>query len=171
MIDDGGIRFLLLNKGHNFSSKTKFPLKYTHDLLKLKLQTWDGDEILLLPLTPKWKYTKSTQQSTLLINLFIAKIIVNIGKAIHRASWCLLGGLFLLWRLYVHYLRTKWNLTQTFLEKKANFNLRVTVVDKRIPFFHYVKRSPATRKTTFIKKEWSTGSEIPGLRWRTKLSC
>ena len=104
----------------------------------------------LLPLTPKWKYTKITQQSTLLINLCIAKIIVNIGRTIHRASWCLLGGLFPLWRLYVHYLRTKWNLTQTFLEKKANFNLRVTVVDKRIPFFHYVKRSPATRKTTFI---------------------
>ena len=39
MINNVGIRFLLLNKGQNFSSKTKFPLKYTHDLLKLKLQT------------------------------------------------------------------------------------------------------------------------------------
>ena len=64
MINNVGIRFLLLDKGQNFSSKTKFPLKYTHDLLKLKLQTWDGDEILLLPLTPKWKYTKSTQRNT-----------------------------------------------------------------------------------------------------------
>ena len=146
MINNVGIRFLLLDKGQNFSSKTKFPLKYTHDLLKLKLQTWDGDEILL----PEdstcsiWRQSESTQQSCK------AKIIVDIGRTIHRASWCLLGGLFLLWRQYVHYLRTKWNLTQTFLEKKANFNLRVTVVDKRIPFFHYVKRSPATRKTTFI---------------------
>ena len=39
MINNGGIRFLLLNKGQNFSDKTKLPLKYTHDLLKLKLQT------------------------------------------------------------------------------------------------------------------------------------
>ena len=39
MINNGGIRFLLLNKGQNFSGKTKLPLKYTHDLLKLKLQT------------------------------------------------------------------------------------------------------------------------------------
>ena len=121
--------------------------------------------IQLASFDAKVKVHNSTQQSCK------AKIIVDIGRTIHRASWCLLGGLFLLWRQYVHYLRTKWNLTQTFLEKKANFNLRVTVVDKRIPFFHYVKRSPATRKTTFIKKEWSTGSEIPGLRWRTKLSC
>ena len=47
MINNGGIRFLLLNKGQNFSGKTKLPLKYTHDLLKLKFQTWDSDEILL----------------------------------------------------------------------------------------------------------------------------
>ena len=47
MINNGGIRFLLLNKGQNFSGKTKLPLKYTHDLLKLKLQTWDSDKILL----------------------------------------------------------------------------------------------------------------------------
>ena len=55
---------------------------------------------------------------------------------------------------YDGYMSITWEqngtLLETFLEKKANFNLRVTVVDKRIPFLHYVKRSPATRKTTFI---------------------
>ena len=34
----------------------------------------------------------------------------------------------------------------------GKFNLRVTVGDKRIRFFHYIKRLPATRKTKFIKK-------------------
>ena len=40
----------------------------------------------------------------------------------------------------------------TFLEKKVDFDLRVTVGDKQIRFFHYMKRLPATRRVKFTKK-------------------
>ena len=41
----------------------------------------------------------------------------------------------------------------TFLEKKADFDLRVTVGDKQIRFFPYMKRLPAIRRVKFTKKE------------------
>ena len=77
MINDGGIRFLLLNKGHNFSSKTKFPLKYTHDLLKLKLQTWDDS---LAPFDAKVKVHKkyTTLHSEIQLAPFDAKLKVHM---------------------------------------------------------------------------------------------
>ena len=148
MIIDEGIRFILWDKGQNYSKENKVHLKYLQNLPKLKLQTRDGDETPLLEDSTfsLWRHSESKQNLHNRV-LWKVKIIVNIGRTIHRASSCVLGGLFFLWLTAICPVpKNKMEANFTFPGKKANFNLRVIGVNKWIRFFHYIKRSPDTRK-------------------------
>ena len=156
MINDEEFVLFYQIKDRTFPGKTKFIWKCSQNLLKLIADLiWRRNSLArgfnFLPLTRQWKYTKRSQH----INCLLTFAKQRSYSSLEKLSTVQTDAVSVDWSSYDGNMSITWEQNRSLLYlswKKADFDLRVTVGDKQIRFFHYMKRLPATRRVKFTKK-------------------